>query len=158
MSTPTRLTPAYAGSTIEALLWGSASGAHPRICGEHVVVAIRTKTGLGSPPHMRGAPDGSVCGYVEFRLTPAYAGSTLPHRGAVSMGGAHPRICGEHGLMAEPPTTVVGSPPHMRGALTMPLRNVIDHGLTPAYAGSTIQVRQAIGSTRAHPRICGEHK
>ena len=50
------LTPAYAGSTAYAAVYYFVTRAHPRICGEHIVVALKNKNGMGSPPHMRGAP------------------------------------------------------------------------------------------------------
>ena len=45
----------------------------------------------------------------------------------------------------------------MRGA-----RHEVDdvdvlHGIIPAYAGSTGDVRSSSGYPRDHPRVCGEH-
>jgi len=51
----------------------------------------------------------------------------------------------------------LGSPPHSRGALVGHGCDVADHGITPAFAGSTSLIRSPARSAWDHPRIRGEH-
>ncbi len=110
------ITPAYAGSTCQRSARCSATGDHPRVCGEH-----RRKYGsgahqCGSPPRMRGALSSFIVASFSARITPAYAGSTpknLPYRFPTR---DHPRVCGEHTMAYKSMVKIVGSPPRMRGA------------------------------------------
>ena len=150
------LTPAYAGSTPPPVPLSNCRWAHPRICGEHSITCDDQPPKLGSPPHMRGALFLGFGQPLRAGLTPAYAGSTRPFRAICSSHGAHPRICGEHRSILCGLGTVTGSPPHMRGALQQGRVPRQGGGLTPAYAGSTVNGNEIITIYRAHPRICGE--
>ena len=44
----------------------------------------------------------------------------------------------------------------MRGKGGLHLFAADRQGITPAYAGKSAQVRQCQGSSRDHPRLCGE--
>ena len=46
-------------------------GAHPRIGGEHLVLAIGTEVSTGSPPHRRGTPLSTPPVACADGLTPA---------------------------------------------------------------------------------------
>ena len=48
------ITPACAGNTEWRLSTGSAETDHPRMCGEHLKIALFQMSGPGSPPHVRG--------------------------------------------------------------------------------------------------------
>ena len=110
----------------------------------------------GSPPRMRGKvqpvqPPGRLLG-----ITPAYAGKRRATALRCRCTRDHPRICGEkcnqRVRMVEQP----GSPPHMRGK-DMGLRaSRIAGGITPAYAGKSVNRYHDYFSSRDHPRICGE--
>ena len=50
----------------------------------------------------------------------------------------------------------MGSPPPMRGKVALFERTPHELRITPAYAGKSAQVRQCQGSSRDHPRLCGE--
>ena len=50
-----------------------------------------------------------------------------------------------------------GSSPRMRGALRLPAVAVFDHGIIPAYAGSTLSYCGDNLTDGDHPRVCGEH-
>ena len=76
---------------------------------------------------------------------------------ALSTGGDHPRIRGEHRHRPAPRALDLGSSPHTQGA---PLhgRPVGRHrGIIPAYAGSTCVLGLVMLHMRDHPRIRGEH-
>ena len=45
----------------------------------------------------------------------------------------------------------------MRGTLRISVRRNVGHGIIPAYAGNTSNVRSSMVSAWDHPRVCGEH-
>ena len=68
--------PAYAGSTDDGALHGSADGDHPRIRGEHATSVGLVDRCAGSSPHTRGARHRQAgCRRAPW-IIPAYAGST----------------------------------------------------------------------------------
>ena len=71
-----RLTPAYAGTTLNELQSKVMGEAHPRIRGDHDAPDSAAVLARGSPPHTRG-PLGAVLALSLIDgLTPAYAGTT----------------------------------------------------------------------------------
>ena len=90
-------------------------------------------------------------------ITPAYAGSMARwciHRG---WSWDHPRIRGEHKGDIPFLRSVIGSPPHTRGALYIDWEYGRITRITPAYAGSIYYALQARNARWDHPRIRGEH-
>ena len=90
-------------------------------------------------------------------IIPAYAGSTCRTPPAMSLGGDHPRVCGEHFFFTVMSAVAEGSSPRMRGARRpggLPRRLA---GIIPAYAGSTKWAPLRERLTGDHPRVCGEH-
>ena len=73
------------------------------------------------------------------------------------MTGAHPRACGENGLIRSPHRQQMGSSPRVRGkpAGTAMLRWLC--GLIPACAGKTTMAILSRATSWAHPRVCGEN-
>ena len=132
-----RIIPAYAGSTHPRLAPVAGRGDHPRIRGEHPDIARRARTCPGSSPHTRGAPGFSLFPRMESRIIPAYAGSTCGSIKWIPAPWDHPRIRGEHLLDGRGKPRNEGSSPHTRGALHSRARRVQEHGIIPAYAGST---------------------
>ena len=149
--------PAYAGSTAGDIVTVTATRNHPRVCGEHLFMAIEMSMSRGSSPRMRGAP----AGYGSYRghagIIPAYAGSTNVLDLSSAWVGDHPRVCGEHGLGARLHRNVWGSSPRMRGALGAALSVMFSRGIIPAYAGSTAPSPRRPRARGDHPRVCGEH-
>ena len=149
--------PACAGSTQWRFECFLTHGDHPRMCGEHQRGVRDPRTALGSSPHVRGArlerdenPSGSG-------IIPACAGSTDRVGAAGSLVGDHPRMCGEHITPNPFANAVLGSSPHVRGAL---IQGIVLHcplGIIPACAGSTASAATASDPRRDHPRMCGEH-
>ena len=90
------------------------------------------------------------------RITPAYAGksSFLPAVGHLPRD--HPRLCGEKFSAARIRTIRRGSPPPMRGKAGGKIPNVLQSGITPAYAGKRVVVGIVAILSRDHPRLCGE--
>ena len=154
---PSRIIPAYAGSTKSPAGVVNSAQDHPRIRGEHLWILSSQRTRRGSSPHTRGArrlPGAGRCGP---RIIPAYAGSTDRRRRPGGSMTDHPRIRGEHSFENEPSAMARGSSPHTRGARELLRRDAFGGGIIPAYAGSTLFSREAIHQTRDHPRIRGEH-
>ena len=112
-----RIIPAYAGSTA-----GASTRRRPR---------------GGSSPHTRGARVAQSIQAIQARIIPAYAGSTPDWRGSIHREKDHPRIRGEHRHKGEKAAFQTGSSPHTRGARQRPAHAGDDHGIIPAYAGST---------------------
>ena len=94
--TPTRIIPAYAGSTNTLRAIWEKSGDHPRIRGEHNQPDPFGHWTEGSSPHTRGARSARASGW-----------------GSVA---DHPRIRGEHHRLGCAGDFGRGSSPHTRGA------------------------------------------
>ena len=131
------LIPARAGSTSGTRRWYLPPGAHPRPCGEHSLLQMRSLLHLGSSPPVRGALNSCVAGVGGAGLIPARAGSTTPADAIDPRRRAHPRPCGEHVHQLFRARDESGSSPPVRGA---PAHYNVDNdsiGLIPARAGST---------------------
>ena len=126
---------------------------------------------------MRGKGFSAFEFYVDFGITPAYAGKrqrTGRHR---LHRRDHPRLCGEKTENRQTPAAQTGSPPPMRGKAATrqqrkvkkigsppPMRGkvpihdtVFFHvGITPAYAGKSMELSSNIMVSKDHPRLCGE--
>ena len=105
---------------------------------------------------MRGKVFERPGGFVEIRITPAYAGKRSKSMTLRSLRGDHPRVCGEkrsrrHHLVAEQ-----GSPPRMRGKESHARRKRQAHGITPACAGKRRCKAAFCAWFWDHPRMCGE--
>ena len=152
-----RIIPAYAGSTVAAILSPGISRDHPRIRGEHGVLAVDVDRRGGSSPHTRGARRIPRAYLLVLRIIPAYAGSTVCSVTPISRPRDHPRIRGEHGRCSRAGSAGRGSSPHTRGARLMGLTILHLFRIIPAYAGSTARTPPPSRWTRDHPRIRGEH-
>ena len=75
-----RITPAYAGKSIEALWDDLRARDHPRLCGEKPHSNIIILGSSGSPPPMRGKVPVAVELDFLIGITPAYAGKRSVHR------------------------------------------------------------------------------
>ena len=109
------ITPAYAGKS--RTCWRKSRGTwdHPRLCGEKAASRYKPLKNRGSPPPMRG----KVRRTPEFlhadRITPAYAGKSLPTPCSKTSFRDHPRLCGEKTSGTSTDHRDQGSPPPMRG-------------------------------------------
>ena len=133
-----RITPADAGKTLRWSFGSRPPQDHPRGCGENSPFAVATRFLTGSPPRMRGKQVDILDGAGDNRITPADAGKTRANQEPLCVNWDHPRGCGEnaHGLAARLRTH--GSPPRMRGKLTMDMLLQQRVRITPADAGKTI--------------------
>ena len=129
--------PAYAGNTNVNVAQKFSSWDHPRVCGEHLRLQKARYRFRGSSPRMRGTLP-SHCRPLNRRgIIPAYAGNTNVNVAQKFSSWDHPRVCGEHAIVAARPRTRPGSSPRMRGTLG---------------CGHLILLLRV-----DHPRVCGEH-
>ena len=70
------LIPARAGKTPSGRSWRRGRAAHPRACGENVLIQSRRPPRAGSSPRVRGKPPVDAVGVGDARLIPARAGKT----------------------------------------------------------------------------------
>ena len=112
---------------------------------------------LGSPPLTRellAAHGGRI---YNFRITPAYAGTTRTSQDLVMAREDHPRLRGNYFQHATKLSLTSGSPPLTRELLER-YKGIFDMpGITPAYAGTTNHLHQKNLSTRDHPRLRGNY-
>ena len=73
-----RITPAYAGKSRPRQTAKKGYWDHPRLCGEKFSASATCPSPSGSPPPMRGKGSGAVLGQSFHRITPAYAGKSVP--------------------------------------------------------------------------------
>ena len=105
---------------------------------------------------MRGKVVLLSVGWLSFGITPAYAGKSGTGSGPAPGPKDHPRVCGEKIAGAAKNLGSMGSPPRMRGKVTLLYALADKEGITPAYAGKRHYDNKAPLHPRDHPRVCGE--
>ena len=70
--------------------------------------------------------------------------------------GDHPRVCGEQATISHDIPNPPGSPPRVRGTVSIASRKSYATRITPACAGNSAGRRNAGNRQRDHPRVCGE--
>ena len=90
-------------------------------------------------------------------IIPAYAGTTLWRWECSWTMQDHPRVCGNYleTLVITSPTS--GSPPRMRELLAVSHTAAWEWGITPAYAGTTVEIYNKDYNQKDHPRVCGNY-
>ena len=132
-----RITPAGAGKTINFAFVSAAKWDHPRRCGENTAIVASMPISMGSPPQVRGKPEG-ISKYGDYgRITPAGAGKTQVGSGKDCAAGDHPRRCGENFSSLRGWAKQSGSPPQVRGKPGICRIFLRGWGITPAGAGKT---------------------
>ena len=155
-SSPTGITPAYAGKSTSDRAAASSLWDHPRVCGEKRARCLGLLHGQGSPPRMRGKGGGVVSGCRDGGITPAYAGKSRRASAKRFPSGDHPRVCGEKLKSAFTAVESLGSPPRMRGKAIGSNLFYSVYGITPAYAGKRRRKWFITAGAKDHPRVCGE--
>ena len=170
-------TPADAGTTSANTAVAVMAREHPRGCGDDSGASRRNTTLRGTPPRMRGRPQGPQGAQRYHRNTPADAGTTsipsrLPAslvwntpadagttprcRGPTPALAEHPRGCGDDSAMSWTDACPRGTPPRMRGRHLRPVAATGGHRNTPADAGTTRTPNWPRSSQTEHPRGCGD--
>ena len=133
----TRLIPACAGKTCASLSARFRRWAHPRVCGENLVIATCLGDDQGSSPRVRGKRLTGGESVGSTGLIPACAGKTRSSESRAKSRRAHPRVCGEnYGTIAED-SHEAGSSPRVRGKQLTDGTVGTTRGLIPACAGKT---------------------
>ena len=151
-----RITPAYAGKSRFRKCTQAEREDHPRVCGEKASVMGDGLTSRGSPPRMRGKVLLYCNCFAQVGITPAYAGKSKPNAIQPRPNEDHPRVCGEKPSAQPACWFRSGSPPRMRGKGIAAPSVCLARGITPAYAGKSVQEYIDPGGTGDHPRVCGE--
>ena len=95
-----RFIPACAGNTGEGLRPIPRISVHPRVCGEHFDKLPRGFAHAGSSPRVRGTHVAGRATRLIQRFIPACAGNTTMQTNRLVALPVHPRVCGEHRLLA----------------------------------------------------------
>ena len=90
-----RITPACAGKRIGETEMYVHDEDHPRVCGEKGRTIGTSRTGIGSPPRVRGKETPSRMARNCLRITPACAGKRQVLQRLCVRRWDHPRVCGE---------------------------------------------------------------
>ena len=138
--------------------YSQPAAAHPRVCGENLVVRLRNAFAVGSSPRVRGKPGRRRPPRPACGLIPACAGKTSTPPRPTWPPSAHPRVCGENTGPQLADRTGYGSSPRVRGKRTRRRGRVPVRRLIPACAGKTCGTGSPACSRRAHPRVCGENR
>ena len=155
-NTGDRITPAYAGKRERIRLPFGNRKDHPRLCGEKRGSKPPKPFTRGSPPPMRGKVYCSQSSKTTGRITPAYAGKSIPGTRRRCNWEDHPRLCGEKFTVPVKISSIIGSPPPMRGKVCIADLQDAFFGITPAYAGKRGKHALYTCRVRDHPRLCGE--
>ena len=150
------LTPAWAGTAGTRTGTGSGSRAHPRVGGDGRLQAAEPDRATGSPPRGRGRHALVQRLALALGLTPAWAGTASARRATSAAGWAHPRVGGDGGRYELAGIAETGSPPRGRGRPLRVLAVDVQHGLTPAWAGTASRTVTSTASPWAHPRVGGD--
>ena len=110
-----RITPAYAGKSLDLKWKAKKQQDHPRLCGEKAVLPSKAPQMAGSPPPMRGKAGTPARGLPADGITPAYAGKSIADFILSAGNWDHPRLCGEKPNVEAITLAFRGSPPPMRG-------------------------------------------
>ena len=90
-----RITPAQAGKSVAPRQKRSALWDHPRVGGEKQIGGDNGLDKQGSPPRGRGKGCLESFLATTVRITPAWAGKSMPGDGASGVKPDHPRVGGE---------------------------------------------------------------
>ena len=151
-----RITPACAGKRWLITDTCPAKADHPRVCGEKTSTSPSSSLDKGSPPRVRGKAHAAVLHGGEIRITPAYAGKRAATAHPAAAHRDHPRVCGEKCFSEEHPQIRLGSPPRVRGKVSLLAHALRVGGITPACAGKRPKAASISAATLDHPRVCGE--
>ena len=131
--------------------------AHPRVCGENLVLDRLKSDRQGSSPRVRGKRTDRALFNAPGRLIPACAGKTPVIAATSRRFWAHPRVCGENESREDARRLKRGSSPRVRGKRIRARSRCGYSGLIPACAGKTSSLAEGTNPAPAHPRVCGEN-
>ena len=171
-----RITPACAGKRATFRNTLCEAWDHPRVRGEKLSVTDVSPAELGSPPRARGKRDRGVVWTDEAgspprargkgpvspakrlanRITPACAGKSVFVQITELLIVDHPRVHGEKRAFGKNIAHKLGSPPRVRGKVTLEPEDAMQVRITPACAGKSSLGKDCKYRYKDHPRVCGE--
>ena len=128
---------------------------HPRACGAHPIDLNDAEFTVGSSPRMRGSLKEVDRDHNLIGIIPAHAGLTESVKLVHARRWDHPRACGAHKLDEVLCKRLKGSSPRMRGSPQMCRVWRGWHGIIPAHAGLTGELRpvQIYGCCRQEQQV-----
>ena len=151
-----RITPAWAGKSIDHRDRHQQGQDHPRVGGEKAETAAGELSKKGSPPRGRGKVVEKQITTHDGGITPAWAGKSTRPWPAAAFRRDHPRVGGEKQLDDAGQPVQKGSPPRGRGKVEAEEEQAGLQGITPAWAGKSDKHRRARSWLGDHPRVGGE--
>ena len=151
-----RITPACAGKSGISYLDARISADHPRVCGEKDEGWNGLAAKGGSPPRVRGKAHLHYNCRRARRITPACAGKSVSARRICRSFQDHPRVCGEKRGDYVNRFSLRGSPPRVRGKVSLVPWKTPFVRITPACAGKRPRRQSPPSVPEDHPRVCGE--
>ena len=112
---------------------------------------------MGSPPRVREKPLPDIKTLARNGITPACAGKTIFYEMEMRESWDHPRVCGKNMLWLLIVFLIMGSPPRVREKLEKLEARAAMAGITPACAGKTPHLNNALLLCQDHPRVCGKN-
>ena len=106
------------------------------MCGEQTIHMLWIIIMAGSPPRVRGTGAAAGDGLACVRITPACAGNRNIARCKKIVLQDHPRVCGEQHRFLFRLLLTAGSPPRVRGTVTVSIPDHTHGRITPACAGN----------------------
>ena len=100
---------------------------------------------------MRGKVVVQSAEHFDQGITPAYAGKRSGNHVDQVGNRDHPRLCGEKLAFSHLLTTILGSPPPMRGKANSGFPTIDRYRITPAYAGKSKIVKRFWVSVSGSP-------
>ena len=132
-----RITPACAGKSAYLVRYACPYEDHPRVCGEKLISNTGSRIPMGSPPRVRGKVWRTVAAAGDPGITPACAGKSWQTGETTTDSEDHPRVCGEKRVQRGDVDQCSGSPPRVRGKVTVNGQTLSDFRITPACAGKS---------------------
>ena len=114
-----RITPAHAGKSCPQRTLSPRPQDHPRACGKKWKIKCANTRRKGSPPRVRGKGARRSLGVRHLRITPACAGKSRIAERVFALHKDHPRLCGEKGRGPLERVGCGGSPPPVRGKVSL---------------------------------------
>ena len=93
---------------------------------------------------------------MDTRITPAPAGRSPKDEAVRFVSRDHPRACGEKFIARADSSSLLGSPPRLRGEVDATKQIPSLCRITPAPAGRSHSCEHPLNVFKDHPRACGE--
>ena len=154
----TRIIPALAGNTVDAICPCRQCGDHPRSRGEYDRGDGFATARRGSSPLSRGIRGAGCDELVLHRIIPALAGNTKNDIRLYGPEWDHPRSRGEYITSTGPSLLRSGSSPLSRGIPGSCMALGPTCRIIPALAGNTYRRMAGRSRPRDHPRSRGEYR